>query len=313
MRRAELPRNDREDAQEAEPVSALRALLAGVVDYAGLFPPAGLGMAVAVRNYASYRAHDASWMLGRFVVPAARLDEFSTELKALGEQGAPEWRLSALLGADVDGDVERVRKFDREHRGRACVDSLEGKLVSVDAIRRAAAAAGRGFLLFAEIPVDADVESLIGAAKDAGVNAKVRTGGVTVDALPSPASVIRFMRCCITEDVPFKATAGLHHAVRGDYRLTYDAAAPIGAMFGFLNVLFAAGLMRNGLSDTDALRVLDERDPAAFTTTPTTIRWRDAVLDEEQVRSLRDRVLVSFGSCSFIEPVDELRALVLVP
>jgi hypothetical protein len=313
VRRAELSWDHRQHAEETETVSALRALLAGVVDYAGLYPPAGLGMGAAVRNYAAYRAHDDSWMLGRFVVPAARLAEFTTELRALGDQAAPEWRLSAVLGADVEADVERVRAFNREHRGRACADSLEGKVDSVEGIHRAAAASGSNFALFAEIPSGADTEMLIAAVKQASVNAKIRTGGVTTEAFPTPESVVHFMRRCISADVRFKATAGLHHAVRGDYRLTYDAAAPTGTMFGFLNLLFAAGLLYNGRSDADALAALDERDPGAFTTTPTTIRWRDIVLDEDRLRALRDRAFVSFGSCSFNEPVDELHALVLVP
>jgi len=306
-----MPRHHREYAEEAQAVSALRALLAGVVDYAGLFPPAGVDMMDAVRNYSEYRTRDESWMLGRFVVPTLRLDDFSEQLHAISEQAGPEWRLSALLGTDIDADVECVRTFNRTHRDRACVDSLEAKIGSTDAIRRAASAVGREFSLFAELSVGEELETLIDAAKQAGINAKLRTGGVTADAFPSVTSVVRFIRCCIVAGVRFKATAGLHHAVRGEYRLTYDAAAPTGAMFGFLNVLLAAGMMRNGLSDTDAAQLLDERDPGAFAATPTTIRWRHKTLEEEQARSLRDEVMVSFGSCSFTEPVDELRALAL--
>lgn len=306
-----MPRHDREHAEEAEAVSALRALLAGVVDYAGLFPPAGVDMMNAVRNYSEYRTRDESWMLGRFVVPAARLDDFSEQLHAIGEQAGPEWRLSALLGSDIDADVERVQTFNRGHQGRACVDSLEAKIGSADAVRHAASAVGREFSLFAEIPVDNELDALVDAARKAGINAKIRTGGVTADVFPSIASVVRFIRCCIEAGVRFKATAGLHHAVRGEYRLTYDAAAPTGPMFGFLNVLLAAGMMRNGLSDTDAAQLLDERDTGAFTATQATIRWREMILDEQQARSLRDDVMVSFGSCSFTEPVDELRALAL--
>jgi hypothetical protein len=310
MRGAELPRHHRQHEEEVEAVSTLRALLTGVVDYAGLFPPAGLDMAVAVRNYAAYRAHDESWMLGRFVLPAARLDDVSAQLRALGRDAGSAWRLSVLLGADMESDIEGVRAFNREQRGRACVDSLEGKYDSVDAIRRAAAAAGRGFSVFAEIPVASDVESLVGAVKDVGINAKIRTGGVTADAFPPAAAVVRFIRCCLTAKVRFKATAGLHHAVSGDYRLTYAAAAPTGPMFGFLNVLLAAGLMKAGLNDADAAQLIDERDPGAFAIAPDAIRWRGVALDEEGTRSLRDDVMVSFGSCSFLEPVDELRALV---
>jgi hypothetical protein len=308
-----LPRHDRQHAQETEEVSALKALLAGVIDYAGLFPPAGVDMQVAVHNYATYRAHTDSWMLGRFVVPAARLDEFSTHLRGIGDQAGPEWRLSALLGADVEGDLDRVKRFDREHRGRACVDSVEGKLVSPDAMQRAADRAGTSFAVFAEIPSDADVETLVDAAKRVGINAKIRTGGVTADVFPSPDAVVRFFRCCIDADVPFKATAGLHHVVRGEYRLTYDPTAATGVMFGFLNVLFAAGLMLEGSGDDEALQLLDERDATAFTATEADLRWRSFALDEARARSLRDHVLMSFGSCSFTEPVDELRTLVLLP
>ena len=307
---AELPRHHRQHEEEVEAVSTLRALLTGVVDYAGLFPPAGLDMAVAVHNYAAYRTHDESWMLGRFVLPAARLDDVSAQLRTLGASAGPAWRLSALLGSDVEADIARVRAFDREQRGRACVDSLEGKCDSVEAIRRIAAAAERRVSVFAEIPIASDVESLVGAAKDAGINAKIRTGGVTADAFPPAAAVVRFIRCCLEAKVRFKATAGLHHAVRGDYRLTYAASAPTGTMFGFLNVLLATGAMKAGLSDADAAQLLDERDPGAFAIAPDMIRWRGVALDEEDARSLRDDVMVSFGSCSFLEPVDELRALV---
>lgn len=313
MRRAELSRHHRQHEEEVETVSALRALLAGVVDYAGLFPPTGADMPAAVHNYAAYRVRDDAWMLGRFVVPAARLDDFSGALRTLGAEAGPEWRLSALLGANVEADVDRVRMFDREHRGRARIDSLEAKVDSEDAIRRLATAAGRGVAVFAEIGADSDVEALIGATKHAGINAKIRTGGVTSDVFPSPAAVVRFIRGCLAADVRFKATAGLHHAIGGDYRLTYDAQAPSGAMFGFLNVLLATGLLSAGMTDADATRLLDERDPAAFFIAPDKIRWRDATFDEDNVRSLRDRCMASFGSCSFTEPADELRALVRLP
>ena len=172
--------------------------------------------------------------------------------------------------------------FDREHRGRACVDSLEGKLASADAMQRAAESAGSGFAVFAEIPSDGDVESLVAAAKHAGINAKIRTGGVTADVFPTAEAVVRFMRCCVDASVAFKATAGLHHAVRGEYRLTYDPTAPTGVMFGFLNVLLAAGLIAETSSDDDAIRLLEECDARAFAATEAAVTWRDFTLDEQR-------------------------------
>ncbi len=312
MRGPELSRHDREDAAKAYTVTALRALLAGIVDYAGLFPPAGLDMSTAVHNYAAYRASDEAWILGRFIVPAGRLDELSEALVALGAQAAPEWRLSVVAGADARSDLRRIGEFARRQQGRARVDSVEAKLTSVDAIERVAADAVSGVTMFVELPLDGDIEPLVAAVKRANLNAKVRTGGVTPESVPSPASVVRFMRVCISASVAFKATAGLHHAIRGEYPLTYEAGAPVGIMFGFLNVFLAAGFVRAGMSDADALEVLDERDSDAFTTTPTTIRWRRAVLDEAQIDALRGSVALSFGSCSFSEPVDELRTLALL-
>ena len=313
MWRTELPGHDREDTAQAHTVTALRALLPGRVDYAGLFPPAGLDMAVAVHNYAAYRAGDDAWILGRFVVPVSRFDELSEALAALGAQAAPEWRLTAVAGADVEADLERVREFARKEQGHACVDSLEAKLTSADAIRRAAKTAQSDVTIFAEIPLDADIESLVAAVKAANIYAKLRTGGVTAESIPSPEAVLRFMRCCVSAEVPFKATAGLHHPIRAEYPLTYEPGAPLGLMHGFLNVFLTAGLLRSGLSDAEALELLDERDAAAFSATPSTLRWRGAVLDEAQIDALRGRVALSFGSCSFSEPVEELRKLAFLP
>ena len=60
------------------PPQSIRTLLNGILDYAGLFPPARLGMAEAVANYARYREDDRSWMLSRFICPAGRLAEMES-------------------------------------------------------------------------------------------------------------------------------------------------------------------------------------------------------------------------------------------
>ncbi|MEO6879074.1 MAG: hypothetical protein ABI205_11385 [Gemmatimonadaceae bacterium] len=294
-------------------MTALRALLAGIVDYAGLFPPAGLDMPAAVRNYAAYRGDDNAWMLGRFVVPIARLDEFdrARESLVLGEQ--PEWRLTALAGAHVVGDLATAREYNRLHAGQASIDSIEAKLATPDAIRAAAAASsGESFAVFAEIPLDPDPAPLVDALAAAGINAKIRTGGVTPDAIPSPELVLRVLRRCVDAGVRFKATAGLHHPLRAEYPLTYDTGAPVGLMYGYLNVFLAAAFMHEGMSDTDAARLLDERSGAAIQVTSTALSWEEFRLPAAQVRRIRSELAVSFGSCSFREPVDDLRALAIL-
>jgi hypothetical protein len=309
VRVAEVPRNDRryEEIQEKE-MNARRALLAGIVDYAGLFPPAALDMPTAARNYAAYLAEAEGWMLGRFVVPVARLEELAGVRNELG--GDIAWRLSALLGADAVGDIGRVREFNGSGMTRAVVDTLEGKLATPDDIARTARAASPDLDLFVEIPLDRDPSMFVGAVRDAGVKAKMRTGGVVASAIPDATNVVRFMRACLEAGVAFKATAGLHHPVRAEYRLTYEADAPVGTMFGYLNVFVAAAFIANGAGDGDAIQILEERDVSAFALADEGIRWRDRTLDAASVRAVRDEVATSFGSCSFREPVDELHAIV---
>jgi hypothetical protein len=309
LRIAEVPRDDRRYEAQAD-VTALRALLAGIVDYAGLFPPAALDMSTAVANYASYRASDEAWMLGRFVVPVARLDELSAALHAL-DPSAPAMRVSGLLGTDIDTDLARVREFNDRHVDRATVDVLEGKAPTVDVIERFARATD-GFTIYAELPFGSDLDAMVAAARRGGVNAKMRTGGVTCEAFPPTEDVLRFMRACIDARVCFKATAGLHHPVRATYRLTYEETSPTGTMFGFLNVFLAAAFMVHGANDVDAGAILEETDARAFAVTGGAIRWRERSLSERDLREARDHFAAAFGSCSFREPVDELRSMTLL-
>lgn len=295
--------------EKAHDVNALRTLLDGIVDYAGLFPPAALDMTTAVRNYASYLAERDAWMLGRFVVPIGRLGELEAVPGGFPATLEHPWRLAALAGSVIEPDVQRAQSFNAEHRHRAAIDVLEVKATSVEEIDRIAAAAGREFTTFVELPSASDLEPLLAAIKRRGLSAKIRTGGVVADAFPSAELVMRFIRSCLRAGVPFKATAGLHHALRAKYRLTYDAGGPTGVMFGYLNVFVAAALMASGLNDDDAVRVLDERDPNAFELRAHTVAWRGHVITTDEARRVRERVAVSFGSCSFREPVDELKAL----
>lgn len=288
-------------------MNALRPLLSGLVDYAGLFPPAALDMATAARNYADYRAGPDAWMLGRFVVPAARLDELAAELASI-DAGDDEWPVAALLGADVRADLARVDAFNEAHAGRARVDTLEGKFGTRAAIAEAASLAADRFALFAEIPVDPDPAELVAAIAAAGVNAKMRTGGVTADAFPAPEHIVRFMRRCAQSHVLFKATAGLHHPLRAEHWLTYAPDAPRGEMYGYLNVFLTAAFL-DQLTDAEAVALLEERSPGALAVGRDAVRWRNHELRADQLSAARDIVASSFGSCSFSEPVDELREL----
>jgi hypothetical protein len=153
--------------------------------------------------------------------------------------------------------------------------------------------------------------------------AKMRTGGITPAAIPSPEQVAGFIWDCARARVPFKATAGLHHPVRGMHRLTYAAGSPSAVMHGFLNVFVAAavawsladerGTALSAGPPPEVLAIVEERDPACFAVLADRIRWRDRVVSAETIRRARSDFSRSFGSCSFDEPVSDLNALGWIP
>lgn len=297
------------------PETPFRALLAGAIDYAGLFPPAALGMQAAVLEYAERRAGVDAWALGRFVVPAARLEELGAAARAVSPRASGEaWRLSVLLGADPDADVRAIDEFNRRQatgpaRGPIVADSVEARADSIASIERVLEAVPAGTEAYLEIPLSTDPSPLIAAIARRGGLAKARTGGVTADAFPTGADIVRFLHACIAAGVRFKATAGLHHPVRGEYHLTYAPDSARGTMYGYVNLFLAAAFLRCGMSEADALRVLEERDSSAFRVGRGEIVWHGHHLDAAAIEDARDRAIVSFGSCSFSEPVGEARAL----
>ncbi len=286
------------------------ALLAGVVDYAGLFPPAALPMPEAVAAYQAALAGPDAWMLGRFVVPAARLGELATALAALPAP-RPEWRLSAIVRDGVEADCAAVADFNNTFsRHHARVDTVESKPGALDGIDWLAGEFGVGIDLYVEVTPGADADRWLEQVAARGLRAKVRTGGVTPDAFPTPEALSAFLAATVRHKVVFKATAGLHHAVRGSYRLTYETKAPRAPMYGYLNVLLATAAIQAGRPVATAEALLQQSDAAALVFDEAAVRWGDEAFSLSMLRDTRARHLVSFGSCSFQEPVDEIDALV---
>jgi hypothetical protein len=223
-------------------VDARRILLERLIDHAPMFPPARLPLPEALEDHRAARASDESWMLARFVCPASSLNDLP--------DGLP---VSAVLDDGPVGNVQAVE------------------------VRAADARAIRDFpLVDAEVFFEIADPALLEPIRERGAAAKVRCGGETV---LSVADLAAFIRACREAGVPFKATAGLHHAVR-----TADE-------HGFLNLLAAAGSdnveEKLESDDVDELLAVDPR------------RARTA--------------LRAIGSCSFWEPVDDLKALGILP
>lgn len=289
----------------------MREFFSEIIDYAGLFPPAGQDMTTAVCEYAKHLAGPDRDLIGRFVLPVTRLDEFAAAALPHLRGDGRNWGVSAIVAADPDAARDAVDKFNSTYAGVKC-DSVELPVASYDDIARASGAFSDEISLFLEVSPHADSIALLREIAETKASAKLRTGGVTENAIPSSDQVFRFLDVCIDEGVPFKATAGLHHAIRGEYPLTYEQGSPRAVMFGYLNVFFAAAFRAAGSSENAVLGILEETDPNAFRTDDRGVWWHDHVVVHEQLAIVRKTVALSFGSCSFTEPVAEARALNLL-
>ena len=297
---------------DSPPKESVRILLNEIIDYAGLFPPSQVSMSEAVLNYATYRHSNYGWMLGRFILPVSRLDEFyesAREFLPRGREAA--WRLSVLAGEDVSATIRSINEFNRKHSDTAVCDVLEVKAATVSKIENTMTALPKAIIPYFEIaPVGRTFVDLIATLGIKKLRAKLRTGGVTREEFPATRDIIRFVRTCTAANVPFKATAGLHHPIRCFKPLTYAPDAPQGTMHGFLNMLIMAGFARESFRVSLLEEIMEEEFEEVFEFTEGGVAWRGShVLTVGHIDRLRSKGMRSFGSCSFDEPVADLQEL----
>lgn len=307
---------------------ALRTLLTDLIDYAGLYPPAKLEMDKAVEAYAHARRGEHEWMLGRFVCPASRLEEFSEHAAALmpgtfatsgyREQADGEpWRISAIADKPLTEALDMIDEFNAHHEheehGQGVVDMIEIKVAQPGEIDEALDELPEDIFPFFEFPVTEDCRGFVAALAGEAAAAKIRTGGVVGNAFPTVSEVAAFIHACATADVAFKATAGLHHPVRGSQRLTYEKDSASCVMHGFLNVFLAAVIAKKHRPDEAVTRaILAGEDAAEFKVSDSVLGWREHLVEVTEIALLRESFALTFGSCSFDEPVADLKRLNLL-
>ena len=268
-------------------------LLHGLFDDAALFPPGNASMPDAV---AGQLALETAWyaeLVGRFVCPAGRLAELDAEL---GRVGAGPLGVSVTVPAGLDGLAEAVRSA----RSLATVELLSVELpvpveLPAQAVPALAELVADGMDVFAELPAAELTPPVAGRLAEAGVALKLRTGGTTQAAFPTPQALAEAVSTAVAAQLPFKCTAGLHHAVRHT-----DPATGL-THHGFLNVLLAVAAAQAGTDPTEQLTVED----------PGTVADRAGGLSVAEVAAVR-RQLRSIGTCSVAEPLADLDLLGLV-
>jgi hypothetical protein len=285
---------------------AMRALLSAMVDYAGLFPPAKLSLRQAMANYAQYQMAPERWLLGRFVLPANQIHEFA----ALLPDPLTPWSLSVIAAKDWQTTIAQMQPF-KNHPAIA-INALEFPLLSPEAIEQVLPLIPDGVSAFFEIPVDG-VDAYLKVLKHPHVAAKLRTGGVTADAFPSSEQLGKAIVALAEARVPFKATAGLHHALPATYRLTDQPGSTDAVMQGFLNVaLLAALALTQAITLAEALELLQTSSIDRWQFTPDGVIWKTYRLSNLEIAASRQDFFRSFGSCSFEEPIADLLELHLL-
>ena len=297
---------------DSPPKESVRILLNEIIDYAGLFPPSQVSMPDAVLAYTTYRHSNYGWMLGRFVLPVSRLDEFyECAEEFLPKKAEQAWRLSVLAGEDLNATVRTINEFNRKHSDRAVCDVLEVKAATVSKIENTITLLPKAIIPYFEIATSGrtfvDLVATLGIKRQ---RAKIRTGGVTREDFPDTREIIRFVRTCMAANVPFKATAGLHHPIRCFKPLTYAPDAPQGTMHGFLNMLMMTGFARESFRVSLLEEILEEEFEEVFDFNEGGVAWRGGhFLTLAHLNLLRVRGMHSFGSCSFDEPVADLKEM----
>ncbi len=304
-------------------MSALANLFRGTVDYAGLFPPAGLPMSTVVENYANYLGSDESAMLGRLIIPAGQLESFaeSAAPHLSATRKSSPWRISALVPAfdpaanAFETAIDAIGKFNESRNGddasSVVVDAIEAKVSSEESIVETIKRLPNQLNTFLEIDWHSDpgpsIQTIANHRSNKQVFAKIRTGGVTPNLIPAPESVARFIVACARHGVGFKATAGLHHTIRASHPLTYEPNAPLATMHGNLNVLVAGIIaFEHHCNEQTVCEILANTDAELFVFDEESLSWDSFSVAADRIAEIRNHFVTSFGSCSFTEPTSEL-------
>jgi hypothetical protein len=300
--------------------ASLRALLERSIDYAGMFPPCSLDREPALKNQAEYVRSPDAWMLSTFVLPVAQFEAAEKSLSQFDPKHP--LRISALgpktenTNSFIDAlktATQAIRSFQAQHADLVSVVQLEMLLpqnVDLKELNEARSVIGDLKLqAFWEAPVDAAEETIdLLAAHNSKTKAtafgfKLRTGGVTADAFPVSIQIARTLIAAAKHHVPIKFTAGLHHPVR-QFRDEVQTK-----MHGFLNVLGAGVLAaEHQWDEQQTVAMLEDEDAAAFSFHDTVFAWREWEITMDRIKARR-KLVTSFGSCSFDEPREDLRAL----
>jgi len=277
------------------------ALLAGLLNDAATFPPGNASVLDAVQAREMYAEAWFAELLGAVVVRADRIDGL---LGALAETAAAGRGVAPLpVTVTVPEGLTGIGGAVRAARHPALrVVAFEVPLGAGDAdaevLRTVRMQVPAGVAVHVELSGHVDASVAMPVLALAGVRGKLRTGGTSAAAFPPVEAVARFVHAAVAAGVPFKATAGLHNALR---HRDEDTGV---VHHGFLNLLAATAAALDGAEEDTVARLV-------AITSPEPVLEVLLALDADGARAVR-RAFVGFGTCSTVEPVEDLAGLGLL-
>ena len=298
--------------------------MAGLIDYAGLFPPASLPLAEALEHYGRYLPCADNWMLGRFIIPASQLTDLPTlpgswHFSVLGRSGSNA--LEFAKGLELD--LSYLQDFRKTQAASADVFEVRLPTSVLDSFTNLLELLNsasyqltdqNGLTVFYEIILDEawreNLMTIIAALAQHNQQSgyhngfKLRCGGVVPSAFPTAEQIAHALILCRDHQIPFKATAGLHHPIR-HYNVGVQTK-----MHGFINV-FGAGILAHihHLTPEQTITILNDEDPRHFHFTESHFAWKNLSAASEQINPIRQNRLIAYGSCSFDEPREDMQKL----
>ena len=299
--------------------ASLRALLTRSIDYAGMFPPCSLELDPALTKQAEYVRSADSWMLSAFVLPIGKFDKAAPLISQFDKQHplrvsalGPKTENAANFRTELNNAAEAIRSFQKQHANLVSIAQLEMVLpadVDLGGLTEIAAQlADLKLHTFWETPAESAEQTiaLLARVKQPTFCYKLRTGGVTADTFPSSVQIARAILASTKHHVPIKFTAGLHHPIR-QFREEVKTE-----MHGFLNVLGAGVLSaEHHWDEAQTVDMLEDQTAKSFEFHDTVFAWRDWEVTLDRIKARR-KFITSFGSCSFDEPREDLRALMFL-
>lgn len=303
--------------------NAVRALFAGLIDYAGLYPPAALGLTEAMMNYRAYGRATDSWILSRFIAGTSHVGKLSGELLESFTADKPlsislVTRDPALDLPSVLAALPTTARVTAVEISLVLNKALEVQLTSHSGVFQQLADKGHNLDIFYEVPFtekwDEEFFRLVdilgrsnGAHPRGLVGCKLRCGGLEPHLVPSPERLGRALHACAERSIPVKFTAGLHQPFRHMPQPGETGAAGV-PMHGYWNVYWAA-LVANlrSVQEDEVISIVQEMESCSPSVSRDSIEWRGVELSAQEIHQARSSQVLSFGSCSFDEPIHAAR------